>query len=188
MSLATLTDSGRAALVELMLSQPLHVGWGSGYPAWSEDPEKKHLEEPLYNKTRLENELGRRAVGSFFFVTPDPNGSIIIPVNELEKPEEGLPEEGYPENEVERYSKSDEPTPFLHMEVKFEFSDARGQVIRELGLFLGTKLKEGVPPGQTYLTPQDLESPGRLLSVQRFVKPLQRVGTDRQAYEFIFVL
>lgn len=188
MSNATFTDTGRSAFLEMMIERPLHLAWGSGDPAWDDDSDKKHLQEPLYHKTALENELGRRPISGYFFVTPDPDGSILIPINELEVPEEGIPEEGFSEQEVERYAISETPTPYVHVEAKFDYTDARGQVIRELAIFMNGVPKDDVPKGQLYLTPNDLATTGRLLHVKRLVKPVQRSGSDRHAYEFIIIL
>ena len=37
MSLATLTNTGRAAIASAIASRPLHLAWGTGDPAWDAD-------------------------------------------------------------------------------------------------------------------------------------------------------
>lgn len=178
MSLATLTNTGRAGMAEAIAAMPLHYAWGSGNPAWDADPTGQHLKESLVGKTALENELGRRAVTSVGYVVPDPEGEITVPVG---RQPDGTVVEA-------RYRSVLEPSPFLYLRVNFDFADASDQIIREVGIFLNTKIKEGLPPGQRYFTPADLESPGRLWAVQRMDPPIGRSPAVRQTFDFVFAI
>ena len=178
MSLATLTNSGRAGMAEALAAMPLHFAWGSGDPAWDADPDQQHLKQSLVNAVALNNELGRRAVTAVGYVTPDDDGEITIPVGRL------------PSGEVEvaRYTAVLEPTPYLYLRVNFDFADASDQIIREVSVFLNTKLKDDLPPGQKYFTPADLESPGRLLAIQRMDPSIARSPAVRQTFDFVLAI
>lgn len=45
----------------------------------------------------------------------------------------------------------------LYLRVTFDFEDAPRNTIREVGVFVGTVVKAGVPPGKKYVTPSELE-------------------------------
>lgn len=178
MSLATLTNSGRAGMAAALAAMPLHFAWGSGDPAWDADPEQQHLKQPLVNAIALNNEMGRRAVTAIGYVTPDPDGEITIPVGRQ------------PSGEVEmsRYTAVLEPTPYLYLRVNFDFADASDQIIREVGIFLNTRLKDDLPPGQKYFTPADLASAGRLLAIQRMDPSIARSPAVRQTFDFVLAI
>lgn len=178
MSLATLTNSGRAGMAEALAAMPLHFAWGYGEPAWDADPNQQHLKQSLVNAVTLNNELGRRAVTATGYVTPDDDGEIVIPVGRLANGDV----------DTARYTAVLEPTPFLYLRVNFDFADASDQFIREVGVFLNTKLKEGLPPGQKYFTPIDLEAPGRLLVVQRMDPSIARSPAVRQTFDFVLAI
>lgn len=178
MSLATLTNSGRAGIAEALAAMPLHFAWGSGDPAWDADPDQQHLKQSLVHAVALNNELGRRAVTSHGYVQPDEDGEITIPV--------GRQPNG--DVEVARYTSVLEPTPYLYLRVNFDFADASDQTIREVGIFLNTQIREGLPPGQRYFTPADLESRGRLLAIQRMDPPIARSPAVRQTFDFVLAI
>ena len=52
---ATLQESGRIGLAIAVASQPLHLAWGRGSPAWDSTPES-----PPGNANALTDEIGRR--------------------------------------------------------------------------------------------------------------------------------
>ncbi len=75
--LATLTDSGRAAIVRALKDRPIHLAWGAGQEEW--DDENASLPS-FVARTSLFNEIGRRAASFTGYVTPDENGGVSIPV------------------------------------------------------------------------------------------------------------
>jgi hypothetical protein len=175
MSLATLTNSGRAGMAEAIVAMPLHFAWGSGDASWDDDPDKPHIQQSLINAVALNNELGRRAVAVAGYALPDPDGEITVPVG---RRTDGTVEEA-------RYKSSLEPTPFLYLRVNFDFVDAHDQVVREVAIFTKTTVKEDLPPGQRYFKPVDLEHPGRLLVIQRLDPVVPRSPAVRQSFEFV---
>ncbi|WCR54472.1 MAG: hypothetical protein PG981_001494 [Wolbachia endosymbiont of Ctenocephalides orientis wCori] len=89
---------------------------------------------------KLLNELGRCVIDEVLFCTGDENGELITPTG--------------------RFKPSNVPTNNLYLKTTFDFTDAANQVIRELGVMVGTKVKEELPPGQRYFEPQELVDHG----------------------------
>jgi len=164
-------------MAQALAAQPLHFAWGSGEPGWDDDG-GQHLEQTLVNAVSLNNELGRRAVTSVGYALPDPQGEITIPVG---RQPDGTVEEA-------RYTASLEPTPYLYLRVNFDFGDASDQIVREVAVFLGTRLKDDLPPGQKYFKPGDLDNPGRLLVIQRQDPTIARSPAVRQSFEFVLAI
>lgn len=172
MSLATLTKTGRAAIALALSSRPIHLAWGSGNTAWDEED----AELPsLVDATALVNELGRRTPASIGFVEPDKEGDIVIPV--------GTGTGG--EVQEARYKTVVGPSPYLYVRTNYNFEDASNAVIREIGVFMDTVLKDDLPPGQRYFTPGDLKSPGLLVAVQIIRPAINRSPSVRQTIEFV---
>lgn len=172
MSLATLTKTGRAAIALALSSRPIHLAWGSGDASW--DGEDAALPS-LVNATALVNELGRRTPATIGFVEPDDEGDIVIPV--------ATGADG--EVQEARYKSVTGPSPYLYVRVNYNFADASNAVIREIGVFMDTELKDGLPPGQRYFLPSDLKNPGLLVAAQIFQPPINRSPSVRQTIEFV---
>ncbi|WP_264688660.1 hypothetical protein [Wolbachia endosymbiont (group B) of Catoptria pinella] len=119
--------------------------------------------EPI-NSIKLLNELGRRTADEVLFCTGDENGELVTPSG--------------------RFRSSNVPTNNLYLKFTFDFTDAANQVIRELGVMVGTKIKEGLPEGQRYFEPQDIEDPGILLVLEHTV-PLIRTAATRETFSFV---
>ena len=119
--------------------------------------------EPI-NATKLINEVGRRTADEVLFCTGDENGELLTPTG--------------------RFRSSNVPTNNLYLKFTFDFTDAANQVIRELGVMVGTKIKEGLPEGQRYFEPQDIEDPGILLVLEHTV-PLIRTAATRETFSFV---
>ncbi|WP_341819754.1 hypothetical protein [Wolbachia endosymbiont (group A) of Brachyopa scutellaris] len=119
--------------------------------------------EPI-NSIKLLNELGRRTADEVLFCIGDENGELITPSG--------------------RFKPSNVPTNNLYLKFTFDFMDAANQVIRELGVMVGTKVKEGLPIGQRYFEPQDIEDPGILLVLEHTV-PLIRTAATRETFSFV---
>lgn len=113
---------------------------------------------------KLLNELGRRTADEVLFCTGDENGELITPSG--------------------RFRPSNVPTNNLYLKFTFDFTDAANQVIRELGVMVGTKIKEGLPRGQRYFEPKDVENPGILLVLEHTV-PLIRTAATRETFSFV---
>ncbi|MCM1002677.1 hypothetical protein, partial [Wolbachia pipientis] len=94
----------------------------------------------LITSEKLLNELGRRTADEVLFCTGDENGELLTPTG--------------------RFRSSNVPTNNLYLKFTFDFTDAANQVIRELGVMVGTKIKEGLPEGQIYFESKDVENPG----------------------------
>lgn len=160
--MATLTNSGRAALAAALASQPLHFAWGSGLPAWDAAPVVEAVTD-----TALVNEIGRRLVTDVKFVSEDPAGEIVVPTG--------------------RYTVSATPTRHLLIRIAYDFSDAPASVIREVALFAGTVTQAGLPAGQRYFEPGQITSPGTLVSLERST-PINRSPATRETFEHVITL
>lgn len=156
---AVLTTSGRTAIATAIQARTAHLAWGSGDPAWGNTPP-----DPAANSTALLAEVGRRKATLVDYCAPAVNGAIVVP-------------EG-------RFAISGNPTNNLYFKFHFEFVDAVGFTIRETAIFLDTVLADGVPSGQFYLSPSDIDDPGTLLVIERRA-PIIRQITTRQLFEFV---
>ena len=173
MSIATITMSGRAFMASAIKSQPLHVAWGSGNPAW--DAMQDADLPSLIESTALVNELGRRIPASVGYVVPDDDGSIIIPV--------GADSAG---NVVyKRYTQVTQPTAYLYIRCNFDNADASNATIREMALFGGSKTDESLPPGQQYFTPDQVVDPGFMIAAEIVRPSFERSPSVRESYEFV---
>lgn len=172
MSTATLTTAGRAFCAEATANEALFVAWGSGDDAWDEAGASL---PSLVQREALFHELGRRIPTTVGFVTPDAEGSIVIPTGTL------------PDGSVQsvRYSQVPYATPFLYVRVNFDNADAANATIREMGLFGGTVLQEGLPAGQRYFIPAELEQPGKLIAAEIVRPSYPRSPSVRETYEFV---
>jgi hypothetical protein len=173
MSVATITMEGRIFMAEAIKAKPLHIAWGSGDPAW-DDMADADL-PGLVDAKALVNELGRRVPASVGFVVPDETGGIVIPIGQ----------DGQGSIVYQRYAQVDEPTAYLYVRTNFDNVDASNSIIREMGLFGGTIVKPGLPPGQQYFTLDQLEYPGRLFATEIIRPHFLRSPSVRESYEFV---
>ncbi|WP_341814803.1 MULTISPECIES: hypothetical protein [unclassified Wolbachia] len=116
--------------------------------------------EPITSATLLK-EVGRRVVDEILFCVGDEDGELLTPSG--------------------RFKSSAVPTNNLYLKFTFDFTDAANQVIRELGVMVGTRVKA---PGQRYFEPQDIEDPGILLVLEHTV-PLIRTAATRETFSFV---
>lgn len=173
MSIATITLAGRAFMASALKAQPLHVAWGSGDPAW--DAMQDADLPGLVGATSLVNELGRRLPASVGYVTPDDEGSIIIPVGS----------DGEGNVAYKRYTQTTEPTAYLYIRCNFDNADASNSVIREMALFGGSRTLENLPPGQQYFTPDQVLDPGFMIAAEIVRPSFERSPSVRESYEFV---
>jgi len=160
--MSILTTAGRAAIAAAVKAQPLHLAWGPGDGAWVTPPP----ENP--SATSLTNEIGRRLVTSCDFVTPDPVAGTI------EVAGAGL------------FSISATPTNRLLITTQFDYADASTSVVRQIGLFMGTQVVAGLPAGQRYFLPAEVQSPGSLVQLENRA-PIYRTSGTRERFEMLIV-
>jgi len=142
---AIFTDSsGPAAALAFQLAG-LQIAWGNGDPAWDADPVP-----PPAEATALVAEIGRRRASVALFCTPDPGGELVV-------------NDG-------RYTQSATPTNNLYVAASFDNADGVGEEIREAAVYIGTTIKNTVPVEQSYYAPNDIQSQGQMLLIDRFTK------------------
>jgi len=157
--MSVLTNPGRAGIAAALAAQPIHLAWGRGDDAWGGTPPA----EPV-DATALVDETGRRIAHDTAFAEPDDAGEIVVPTG--------------------RYRRVDAPTRHLYLAFRYDFEDGAEHVIRELGVFVGTQMIEGLPPGQRYFLPDHVGDPGILL-VLEYTQPNYRNAATREEYEFV---
>lgn len=147
MTVAVLTDAGRTALAKSLAALPAHFAWGRGDGVWNAPPTVPT------DRTTLLAEVGRRLATTVSYVLPSS-------VAEMEAAPAAEKDNFVTMEEGVIYKKSPQPTPWLYLRAEFSTEDALGDDIRECGLFFGTVAKEGVPPGQRYLKPEQVQDAG----------------------------
>lgn len=157
--MAILTNSGRVATATAVKSQEIHLAWGSGSEQWDILADPGNIAD-----TTLVSEIGRRRAAYVAYCLPDAAGAIQVPDG--------------------RFVESATPTKHLYMRFSFDFDDAPAASIRELGVFVGTKVLGSIPPGQMYFVPSELADPGMLLMLEH-IQRFDRSPSVRQSFEFV---
>ena len=98
--------------------------------------------EPITASTLL-HEVGRRTADEVLFCVGDEDGDLITPTG--------------------RFKASSTPTNNLFLRFTFDFDNASNQIIRELGVMVGTLTKPDLPPGQRYFAQTYIDESGILL-------------------------
>ena len=158
--MAVLQDKGRTALARAIAAQSIFLAWGRGLPAWDAAP----AAEPT-TAAALVDEIGRRQVTAVQYVQPDAAGEIELP-------------------DGTRYTVSATPTKWLHVRWTFDCADAAGEDVRELGIFVGGTVVDGLPPGQRYFTAAQVATPGDLYCLEQLPKFTRNAGV-RQVQEYV---
>lgn len=112
-------------------------------------------------------EVGRRKVLNKQFVTPDPNGAILVRTG--------------------RFTIVPQATPHLFCSVTFEPNEAPDKNIREIGLFQDTVTQTGLPAGQMYFTPAQVTTPGLLLVLDNIVT-VERSPVAYETFNFVITI
>lgn len=157
--MSSLSIAGRIAIAELIFSQPVHLAWGIGDGAWTSTVPNETGEE-----AGLINEVGRRVVTQLAYVVPDAVGAIVLP--------EGS------------FTLSATPTRHLYMRTDFDFNEATGAAIREIGVFIRTVTQAGLPALQKYFIPSQIVDPGRLIQLKNY-QPIYRFPDNRERFEIV---
>jgi hypothetical protein len=153
-----LTNSGRVVIAESIAARALHLAWGSGDGSWTVAPSENT------NAVALQAEIGRRLVDEIAFVVADAGGNIVLPTG--------------------TFSRSVTPTNSLYVATRFDFVDAQSAVVRELGLFSNSTVIGGLPAGQRYFAPAQVQTQGRLLHLEN-IAPIFRAPSIRESFEIV---
>lgn len=154
-----LTQSGRVVIAESIAARAIHLAWGTGDGAWTDTPPDEDA-----NATALQAEVARRVATEVAYVVPDAGGDIVLP--------SGV------------FSRSVTPTRHLYIRTAFDFGEASSSVIREIGVFVGTTVIGGLPPGQEYFLPAQVATPGRLLHLEH-LEAIYRSPAIRESFEVV---
>jgi hypothetical protein len=172
-----ITEAGRAAMAKSIKDQPLFLALGRGNTSWGNGT------PPLesIDATKLLNEIGRRALTRSLYVVPDTNGDIEVPVSTTQN------QDGSWHVEKEKFSSSGTPTRHLYLEFALDFTDAVDETIRELGLYVGSVLKPGLPAGQMFFQKSDFTSEGLLFEIEH-KRPYIREVNRRTTFAWVISL
>ncbi len=162
--MSILTYAGRVAMAKYIQSSKVYLAIGEGDPSWGTIPDA-----PDYEATGLIKEIGRKLVTRAFFVKEDDNGIIDMP-------------------DGRRYSISDEPTRIIYFHFIFNFGEGIEVPIKEAGIFIGTKIKAGLPENQTFFTPDEIENPGTLLLLEHLENEDRLTPNKKGSYGTLFEL
>jgi hypothetical protein len=161
--MAILTTAGRAAFLEAIRQQDIHLAWGAGDVSWGSSPPA-----PSVSASALVSEIGRREVLAATFVVPDAEGDIEVP--------DGT------------FSTSPTPSRYLLLDFHFDFTDAESATVREVGVFVGTIRNVGVSPSKAYLLPGEIDEPGTLLLLENFGPGIVRSPGIRERFRYVVTL
>lgn len=160
--MSILTNSGRVAIAQSIANEQVFLAWGTGNPAWDDEPEIEPIEAAA-----LIAEIGRRKASIVGFCEPNDQGDIVTTDG--------------------RFLSSVSPTKYLFFRFSFDFADGYDAEIRELGVFLGTETDPALPPGQMYFTPDQITNPGTMLLLER-IERVPRSPSVRTTYEAVFTI
>jgi hypothetical protein len=171
-----ITDTGRTAMAKAIKEQTLFLALGRGNTSWGDGvPPLESIES-----VQLLDEIGRRSLTRCLYVVPDENGDIEVPVSAIQNVN------GW-NVETERFSVSETPTRHLYVEFALDYTDAVDETIRELGLYVGSILKPGLPSGQTFFQPSDFSSGGILFEIEH-KRPYIREVNRRTTFAWVISL
>lgn len=172
--MAVFTQDGRVALAKALYDMTLFLAVGEGLPAWDDQPRPSTPEEQAAQDAawsvlfKLESPVGVTRTRDKFFVVPDPDGDIVMA-------------------DGAKFSQSAEPTGFVFLRFQLDLDDASSNTLRETGMFVETKLSEGVPGGQMFIPIADVVDLGKMIEVDRF-SPIVRDGSIGQTFTFIMTM
>lgn len=156
--MSILAESGRIAVAEVIFSRTLHLAWGRGDGLWVSPPSESGAE------TDLVDEIGRRKPSEIKYVIPDAAGTIVLP--------EGS------------FSASENPTRHVYARFAFDYTEAVGEAVREIGLFSGAVVQPTLPTNQQYFTPSQIVTKGRLVFLKNYA-PISRIPGAREWFEIV---
>ncbi len=154
-----LTKSGRVVIAESIAARPIHLAWGIGDGAWTTTVPAEDSDD-----TALISEVGRREATEVAYVELDVDGDIVLPTG--------------------TYSRSVTPTNNLFISTNFDFLDGGSSVIREIAIYVGSVMIGGLPGGQKYFVPAEVDEQGRLLHLEHF-QPIYRSPAIRENFETV---
>jgi hypothetical protein len=155
---AILTNMGRTELVRAIFQQPIFMAWGKGDGVWQEPPAED------LDSTVLQDAIGFRKATQVRYCVPDDAGEIEVSSG--------------------KFSVSDVQTRHLYLQFRYDFADAKGETIREIGVFLNSQLVPDLPAGQVYFDNAEVSDPGQLLLLENY-RELFRDDGVRESFDFV---
>ncbi|WP_440055493.1 hypothetical protein ACSLBF_04955 [Pseudoalteromonas sp. T1lg65] len=157
--MAILTRAARIAFAEQIKAQPVFLAWGQGEASWD-----NQLPPASSESTALTNVLGYRKAKRFAYCVQDSDGEIQVPAG--------------------NYTMVNYPTPHLYCQFEYDITDGLSQTIRELGLMVGTEVKDLIPSSKTYFLADEIKHPGMLLLLEHRPAIYRDQGV-KESFEFV---
>ncbi len=159
-----MVEKGHVALAESVYNETFHLAWGK-LPADYPSPWQLEDNPPAPDDAAeaLLLEIGRRLSTVKSYAMEDANGDIVA--------------------NGTKWSKTNTPTRHVYLQFKFDADDASEEIIRQLGIFIGTIPSAGNEQ-KHYLLPSDIETGGTLFMAEN-VKPIARNNATREMFEYI---
>ena len=158
--MATLTQSGRAGLAASVKDRDIYIGIGSGATSW----DSSGAPAESTTATSLLNAVGYRVTSQKDFVVADAAGSISLPSG--------------------RFEVSQTQTSQLYLRFTLDFADAATETVRETAVFLDASPNSGLPAGQVFFAPSDMQTTGTLYLIEH-VPAIIRTSATRETFEFV---
>lgn len=159
-----LTTDARIGMAQSIKAQEASVFLAIGRGNW----EAENMPAENADISALADEIGRRALFRCSYVTPDNDGAIETP-------------------EGARYAVSAVPTRFLCFEFQFDYLDGVDNTLKEVGLFIGCNVNDGLPPAQRFFIPGEIADPGKLFWVEHR-PPLILTADTRMNYSIVIAI
>lgn len=158
--MATLVTTGRAGLAASVAARQIFLGVGAGNASW----DSSGTPAESISSSGLLSPLGYRKSAQVSFVAPAAEGAIVLPSG--------------------RYDVSATQTNYLYLRFTLDFADISSSTIRETGIFLDTDTAAGLPVGQMFYSPAQVDAPGTLYLLEH-VAAIIRTPATRETFEFV---
>ena len=166
--MAILTDAARIVLIQYILTRPIHLAIGEGLESWYNNSGGVP-DPPDYDATGLVKELGRKKLTQSFFVVEDDDGDIDMPGGR-------------------KYKHSETPTRNIYLSFAFNYGEGIQKIIREVGVFINTQTKSGLPAKQTYFTPEEITNKGTLIMLEHLDDPDKFTPNKKGSYGTVLTI
>jgi hypothetical protein len=118
-----LTSKGHTAIARALIEQDYYLAWGG--LAVGQQPWETHPDAVDVSATTMYREVGRQKVTLKKYAYLDPNGSIVV--------------------DDKQWSLTDEPTPNIYVQFKFDANAASNEVLYQLGVWVDTLPNKDLP-------------------------------------------
>lgn len=161
----TLTQALEDKLIrELKENNAFFIVVGGGRNDWGEAPPPK----AEHHSTDLIDPIAYKKPDRVCFIEANPKGDVLV--------------------DGTHYQVVEQPTSAILIEAYFEQNELIGDSIRETGVVVNAKPKEGFPKGQKLFKAADLKDRGTLCSVKHIDREINRHGAKALQFSKVIAL